>query len=78
MGSRGYPVIGLFWSGFRQFAQNSGVLGPLVEAGMPAKRASRCMAPASPVFAGMPARTGMCVNNWISVRAGPPWPGSAA
>ncbi|PWQ89006.1 hypothetical protein DKX15_16310, partial [Enterococcus faecium] len=31
-----------------------------VGAGLPAKQAPRCMAPASPVFAGKPAPTGAC------------------
>ncbi|AJG14208.1 hypothetical protein CMV24_23715 [Pseudomonas plecoglossicida] len=31
---------------------------PPVGAGSPAKQATRCMAPASPVFAGKPAPTG--------------------
>ncbi|SPO59084.1 protein of unknown function, partial [Pseudomonas inefficax] len=30
-----------------------------VGAGLPAKNATRCMAPASPVFAGKPAPTGI-------------------
>ncbi|PYC12219.1 diguanylate cyclase [Pseudomonas mosselii] len=33
--------------------------GP-VGAGSPAKQATRCMAPALPVFAGKPAPTGPC------------------
>ncbi|AJG17283.1 hypothetical protein RK21_05775 [Pseudomonas plecoglossicida] len=36
-----------------------------VGAGLPAKNATRCMARASPVFAGKPAPTGDSVNLWI-------------
>ncbi|RRV78352.1 hypothetical protein EGJ15_00935 [Pseudomonas sp. p99-361] len=33
-----------------------------VGAGKPAKQATRCLAPAAPVFAGMPAPTGVCAG----------------
>ncbi|UPK86450.1 hypothetical protein E5221_16360 [Pseudomonas sp. A2] len=42
--------------------------GAPVGAGMPAKQATRWMAPAAPVFAGEPAPTGIA---WLPFRASP-------
>ncbi|MNC39168.1 hypothetical protein D3C75_878110 [compost metagenome] len=40
-----------------------------VGAGMPAKQATRCMAPASPVFAGEPAPTGRAYTCQPSIQS---------
>ncbi|APO80426.1 hypothetical protein BL240_02510 [Pseudomonas putida] len=39
-----------------------------VGAGLPAKQATRCMAPASPVFAGEPAPTGRAYTRQPSIQ----------
>ncbi|AZL66301.1 hypothetical protein EJA05_00485 [Pseudomonas oryziphila] len=47
----------------REKCPNDSVIGTApVGAGLPAKQALRCMAPALPVFAGKPAPTGDSVN----------------
>ncbi|QKL01358.1 hypothetical protein GEV39_08020 [Pseudomonas sp. NY5710] len=38
-------------------------MGRPVGAGVPAKQATQCLAPAAPVFAGKPAPTGVTVND---------------
>ncbi len=73
--ARSHRGSALAWSGRRTCRSNclsqnlKSLRDSPVGAGKPAKQATRCLAPAAPVFAGMPAPTGGL--RWLGVAAVP-------